>query len=281
VGVEALLLEQNCYVAAMNSMGCTKNQIDEFIRCFKMQSKNRGTYNKRQENVKYMVKGNRMSGDWNTSLGNAVIMSCYVVALLEELSVPKTCWRILDDGDDCVLIVSKKYVPMLVDKIPSLFLKLGQEIKIESVVSLEENLEGVKFCQGKPIKLADGRIIMARDYSRAIDRFYRPVKTFKTREEYLSYLKAVSYCNYSLYSEVPILGKWFARQYNAIESTDWQKYLDTDWNLSQYKKRVVVVEHEPSMIARLSYQKAYNISPIEQCNIENVLLRISSKIPFL
>lgn len=104
---------------------------------------------------RYTCEGRRMSGDMNTALGNCVIMVSMVLAYM----VPKKVqFDILDDGDDCLLILDKSSLSVIDDIIP-FFLQFGQELKVEHIAYA---MEHVNWCQSRPVNI-DGSYMFVRD----------------------------------------------------------------------------------------------------------------------
>jgi len=64
----------------------------------------------RPAKVKYTKNGSRMSGDMNTSLGNKLIMCGLLYSYFVNVCgfVPRKDFNVVDNGDDCVVIMSKQ-----------------------------------------------------------------------------------------------------------------------------------------------------------------------------
>jgi hypothetical protein len=110
------------------------------------------------------TKGRRMSGDMNTSLGNCLLAVIYIDYYMRSLGIRK--WDILDDGDDCVVIVEYENLALFQDNILLLGLDVGQETKIENVAT---TFNQILFCQSKPIFTRD-RWCMVRSPTRAMSK---------------------------------------------------------------------------------------------------------------
>jgi len=106
----------------------------------------------------YATRGKRMSGDMNTALGNCIIMICMVIAMMTDL--PGVKWDILDDGDDCLLIVEMEDEERVRAACLPAFLEFGHECKIEHVAY---SLPEVSWCQSSPIEYATGKWKFVRD----------------------------------------------------------------------------------------------------------------------
>jgi hypothetical protein len=70
-------------------------------------------------------------------------------------------YDILDDGDDCLLIVEQDLLtPEFEKNLYDEFLSFGMEIKLENIST---TIEGVEWCQSHPIEYAPGKYKFVRD----------------------------------------------------------------------------------------------------------------------
>jgi hypothetical protein len=69
-------------------------------------------------------------------------------------------YDILDDGDDCLLIVEQELLPWCEENLYAEFLSFGMEIKLENIST---TIEGVEWCQSHPIEYAPGKYKFVRD----------------------------------------------------------------------------------------------------------------------
>lgn len=124
VRVEHLRFEHRQYLRTYKS-----RTLKEMLQS---QIKNKGFT---RRGIKYLVKGTRMSGDYNTGLGNS---------LLNRMILESWCsgvkHEIMLDGDDSIIIVEKQDY----DKLdPQHFERMGFETKIE----LADDISHVEFCK--------------------------------------------------------------------------------------------------------------------------------------
>lgn len=98
--------------------------------------------------IRYQARGGRMSGDMNTALGNCVLMILMVSAFMAGRK-----YDVLDDGDDCLLIVEESELSWVLENAHATFLTFGMEIKVENVAA---TIEGVEWCQSHPVQYAPG-----------------------------------------------------------------------------------------------------------------------------
>ena len=127
----------------------------ELSRLLRMQLRNvgRGPFLE-----KYGLVGGRMSGDMNTALGNCILMVIMCVAYMSS-RLPGVRYELMDDGDDCLLILEREHELHVMNTIKSAFLEFGMELKVEGVFY---EFESIEWCQCKPI-FACGEWKMVRD----------------------------------------------------------------------------------------------------------------------
>lgn len=106
--------------------------------------------------VKFTVKGCRMSGDMNTSMGNCLLMCAMVYTYAKDLGIKV---RLANNGDDCVVFMEDHDVKRFNAGLHAWFLEMGFTMKMEDPVF---KFEHVEFCQSRPV-CVDGEWIMCRN----------------------------------------------------------------------------------------------------------------------
>lgn len=134
-GVPLLKMESKAYSGAMP---CSKLQM--------MLSWQRSNHGRTRFGIKYFSKGRRMSGDYNTSLGNGTNMYVIIKSWLLSSGVEGD---FILDGDDSVVVVRRADVGKLD---PAWFAKFGVDIKMIRHYSIYD----VKFCQSRLISTSNG-----------------------------------------------------------------------------------------------------------------------------
>lgn len=118
VGVDAEKFDQHVSVDALKTeheiYKRLYNDAPELCWLLKQQLANRCRGNFVDGSLSYEVKGSRMSGDINTSLGNVTIMCLMLYSYLEHAGVE--CVEVANDGDDAVLIVDERELGKLADR---------------------------------------------------------------------------------------------------------------------------------------------------------------------
>lgn len=111
--------------------------------------------------LRFTKRGMRTSGCMNTSLGNVLVVCAMLWSYMASLGIK---YRLVNDGDDSVLIVSRRDVARIESTIQQWHLRLGFDLRIDGKADV---LEEVVFCQSSPVFIAD-RWMMVRSPSKAV-----------------------------------------------------------------------------------------------------------------
>lgn len=236
----------------------------ELSRLLRWQEKFRGRF---RNGVRYRAKGVRASGDFNTGLGNTLIMCALVVAVGRSLS---TRFDFLADGDNAVVFVAQSDLHLWLRELPRLFLSMGHEAEI-GVASSE--VSGIVFGQSKPL-CVNGRWTMVRNPYRVMSNAFCGHQHYGEMRGGLSVLKSVAYCESVLNRGVPVLQAFahamlvrlrsvpFVRQGFDLGNYEYQRVvsLSDRWALAN----VEVISNE----SRLLFEKSWGISVEEQLVME-------------
>lgn len=199
----------------------------------------------------YTIKGTRMSGDYNTGLGNSLLSEMTLTSFVMHIK-----HELLIDGDDSVLIIEKTDFHKL-DM--THFEKMGFEMTVEYT----ENILDVTYCRSKLVM--SNPPVLCRDPCRAISnsavsgRFYHPT-------QYRAWYSGVAACNYYTHPNMPI--------YCAYKDFIGDNPIydpDTEWTMANLP-RVPLGD-----IARVAFAETWGISPQMQIEIEQ---RIRRSTPF-
>lgn len=115
----------------------------------KWQMNNRGAGYCGDGKLKYSVTGKRFSGDMNTGLGNCLLMCAMVYAYAQSRGVHI---KLLNNGDDCVVIMEKDDMQKFNSGLDEWFLEMGFRMVAEDPVY---QLHQIEFCQMHPIELGE------------------------------------------------------------------------------------------------------------------------------
>jgi len=226
--------------------------------------------------VKYHARGVRASGDFNTGLGNTLIMCALGLAVARDLRLP---FDILADGDNAVFFVRGVDLPRWSERLPQVFLEMGHEAEVGATAY---TVEEVVFGQSKPVLLSDGWM-MVRDPLKVISHACCSHVHFSEMKGGLSVLKAVGFCEAHLGSGVPVLQE-FAHcilratrhvRFSRAELPDLrlQAVLEAEDTRVERKRQYI------SPATRVSFEKAWGIDTSTQLELEGYFRRCSPQFP--
>jgi len=238
--------------------------------------------------VKYRREGARASGDYNTGLGNTIIMLTVCRAAMRYLRDVKDLhfrWDLLADGDNCLIFVEGLFASQVHSMFASAVSAVSsQELAVENPVS---RLENVVFGQSKPCW--DGESYrMVRDPTKVLSNSFSSYRHYRDYNKFgVKVLKSVSQCELALAIGIPVLQAYFATAVSKLG--DIPDLLDPTFFLEArlleavrtrgvVGLRTVHLEvREPTDAARLSFSLAWGISPTEQVALEK---RLSAQLTF-
>lgn len=216
--------------------------------------------------VSYKSVGTRASGDMNTSLGNCVIMCTLVREYIRELGIKA---EFVNNGDDCVLIISRKDKEKL-GNLNAWFLKYGFEMEVEKAVDV---FEEIVFCQTQPV-WSGTAWVMVRQPSVAFGKDAMALGESTTRG-FQQWSEQVGVGGHALYGDIPIFGAYYdAYRRDGIASNLASKYLISDSGFMRMAK-IPRVRGEgvcvPTVATRVSFYRAFGYPPSMQIAMEREL----------
>lgn len=258
VGVSALKWEHNRYTAFYKG--------DRFLKqILRWQLFNKGRASCVDGHLSYTIDGRRMSGDKNTALGNCLLSAGMVYSFMEELGFSTKQYRLVVDGDDAVLFVSRKNLNLILSRIKEWFEEMGFRMKVDKIAYM---LEQVDFCQSRPIWMPDG-YLMVREPHKALSKDSVSKKPLDSTKTFRRWISAVGQGGVSMTGGVPCCQAYYAclvRNSAGARALVGDKSLD---DFFQYKvqgmKRELMDIHPRT---RSSFSLAFDVSPRAQCNIE-------------
>lgn len=227
--------------------------------------------------VKFSREGGRASGDFNTGMGNSLIMTAVVVATLKELGCR---FDVLVDGDNALVFLPPSVVSRVVEDFAATALRIsGHEMVLENPVRV---VEEVRFGQSAPVELDSGWQ-MVRDWRKVLSQGTSNHAHMHDPRFVESYLHGIALCELSLAIGVPIIGRWAdnLRKNTGRGRVVHAMYKDYEYlgvDLSRLGKAVF---KEPSLAARLSFARAFN-TPLEvQVAVEDSLITPTFGLPWV
>jgi hypothetical protein len=211
--------------------------------------------------VKYKVNGCRMSGDMNTAMGNVLIMCALVWQFLSDVHVDG---ELVNNGDDCVIIVERGDVSKIRGTVEKWFLGYGFTMKVEEDVDV---FEKIVFCQMQPVfDGSDWR--MVRNPRITFDKDGINLKPGNQRFE--DWLHTVGECGLALTSGLPVVQAY----YQYLMSMGTLSHMETS-GMKYLRGNLESKARHITTQARVSFWRAFDIHPYQQECIESCLAMYS------
>jgi len=240
------------------------NMDKELQMLLRWQETNEGVGFMPDGKVGYRVDGVRMSGDFNTSLGNIILMLLMMYCLLDDLGIEKA--DAIDNGDDIGVMLEAADVDRYRAALPEYFLRFGFNMVTEPTVWDVRHLE---FCQMRALCI-DGRDIMVRN-PRAVRRDTVFLHDMRSKRVARTIINSRGVGGLSMYWNVPVLGALYESM-ARVDPGRKAKVRDSGavhyWSTGR-KHRY----QEPSAGARVEFWEGFGIMPDDQELLEQHLLR--------
>jgi hypothetical protein len=197
--------------------------------------------------TRYRVKGTRMSGDYDTALGNTLVNA----AVLHYVSMNCRS-HFFVDGDDSVLIVDRKDVGKLRLEF---FEQLGFNTTIEVVHSLSE----VEFCRSKLLPTRIPRLV--RDPRRALSNYTVTTRYYHPKV-WPRYVKGQALGELAQTRGVPVISKIMEK----LAEIPGEPIMDPDtqWKYVNFQAPPTEISEED----RVLFEEMWGIPPRVQCMLE-------------
>lgn len=207
-----------------------------------------------------------MSGDMDTSLGNCTTMCGMVWSFMRSLGVRK--FEYMNDGDDGVLIVEKVASAAVLSAFETYFLQFGFTMKLEGVAEI---MEEVEFCQCRPVY--DGSVWrFVRNPFTCLAKDSLTLKSAKTLSEQEELSNSLGWCGSALAGDLPLFCKFYPRFIRG----EFVSLKGSLYGMEALSQRMVPKFSEPTVEARVSFARAFHISPEKQLALESLF----SETPF-
>lgn len=262
VAAEVLEEEHAVYNAVWN---------DKTLRALlSYQIRNKG---KSMGGIKYKVVGNRMSGDYNTGLGNCLIMAAMVEEWLRGLKLVR--FDYFADSDDCLVFIERTDLQQLLNGVDEAFLQYGQEVTVDEVAY---ELWDIKHCQAKPVATAGG-VRMIRDWRKVVSQAFCGYSHYHDPVGGMRVAKSVAQCELVLNAGVPILQPMAQHMLHLLEplklaaldlrdKSSWLALIEAKRRHFDWTNDVSLPITEE---ARSSFERVFGLSKEEQIAIERRL----------
>lgn len=209
---------------------------------------------KTRDGDRWFVRGTRMSGDVDTSLGNSLINYAIIKELISRLGLKGT---VIVNGDDCIIFTNK---PVDINQALQILLEFNMESKIPKPST--KNINTVEFCRTKLVIRDDGTPTMMIDPERIV-RIFGMTYSLVGDRYYMDYIREVAYCNAIINAGNP-LGRafavvfgndsWLATVRHAIKSP---KIFQTILQLQRekIKKELTLLKHVDRNLVRTALKQ--------------------------
>jgi hypothetical protein len=260
VSVEALKWEHSIY------KGCYVGPQKYLQWLLDQQLVNQGECFVDDKHIAYSVEGGRMSGDMNTALGNCLIMTAIVWHYLKSLGVQG---KLANDGDDCVLFLEREDLEVVMKDLPQFFRERGFTMKVEKPVYTFEEIE---FCQCHPVWNGE-QWTMCRNLPKVL--FCDAAHVGRSEDEIAIIRHATSTAGLVWAKGIPVIPSFYrclgrsgkiAR--NRKERT-LQEFLMRNSGTYWHSRGCDSGTQEVTNEARLSFYRAFGVSPSEQVALED------------
>lgn len=213
--------------------------------------------------AKFSREGSRASGDFNTGMGNSLIMLVAVVSSLRRYQVP---FDVLVDGDNSLIFLRGQDLDLVMSDFEAHVVGLtGQELTLEAPTRV---VEEVRFGQSAPV-LTGGGWTMVRDWRRVLSGALCSHKWLREPRFAREWVRGVAACELSLNVGVPVLQAWaleLQRVHGGPEGVRAHPHSDAVYRGAWFADRSAAREVSPE--ARLSFERAFGVTPEDQLKLE-------------
>lgn len=227
------------------------------------------------EGVRFKVAGVRASGDFNTGMGNTIVMC---VLMLAVQRVTRKRFDFLADGDNAVLFVKRSDLELWRGAVATECERMGFRMSLEKPVDF---VEGVVFGQSKPLRVATGWT-MVRDVMKVLSHGACGYQHYHDMVGGMKVLKSVGYCEAVLNRGVPVLQTYAHALMHATRETVFSKAMPENYEYRAILARGVKWELAARLPitseARIGFEKSWGITVDRQLAMEAELDR-SFKVP--
>lgn len=236
-----------------------------FAKLMRWQIKNRGRARTPDGHLSFEIEGRRMSGDKNTALGNCLLSSALGYAFMEHVGIGIAFYRLFCDGDDAVMIISKKHLKLVMATLTPWYREMGFRMKVETPAYM---LEHIDFCQSRPIWTPQG-YLMVREPHKALSKDSMSKKPLDSRKNYQRWIASVGQGGVAMTGGIPCMQAYY---HCLVKGSEGAQPLKGDPSLTdffQYKVQGMdrkLTDIHPK--TRSSFSLAFGVSPRAQTCIE-------------
>lgn len=204
--------EIGLYRRLLNKFGKSEEDKRLLFSLLQMQIKNKGKFRDRSGTLRYTVLGNRMSGDWNTALGNIIIMTTVICHFCNFRDIKDKNFEVLNDGDDILLFIDRSDLNKVETYLVEDLGRLGFDMKLK----VFNKLEDIEFCQMKMFKTNNG-YLMGKDPVRYFSRYQHQVLYNRINVNFMKKIKAQALSDIITYFNMPFIHNFNIDLFNSIK----------------------------------------------------------------
>lgn len=231
----------------------------ELVKLLKMQKKNIGFST---GGIVYRMKAKRMSGDYNTALGNSVLNAAMLMSIFEARV---SDYRLGIDGDDSIGVIERAELSKL-DDLAEACLSMGHEETIEVV----DTIERAEFCQSRIVYTAAGPTFVRNPW-KALHLGGTSVRGLSDRQA-RQWAAAKALCEVYTNPGVPVISELFRRVLKesgvSLAAAQSFKFASVDEEWKKTLCRDFVADVPVTDEARASFYLAWGIAPVDQIELE-------------
>jgi len=205
--------------------------------------------------IKYECEGRKMSGEYNTSLGDTLINYTILKDVFREVD-----HALLLNGDDSVIVVERSAIKDI-----DLRDENWAEYGFKTTWKIVDTIEEVEFCQSSPIEVRPGVWRMVREPRRAISRSLISSKRYQG-EAWYKLVAAMGHSELACGDGVPMMQAWGTALLRASKGAKPLYH-----EMSQRAKLERNLNTTPKPItdrARQSFEQSFGIPVQEQLDFE-------------
>jgi len=218
--------------------------------------------------IAYQCRGGRGSGQINTSMGNKIIVCSLMWHYFKEIGLNAS---LANMGDDCVIFLDNSQLNLLNETLTSWWIAKGYNAVVEDPCY---ELEHIEFCQSNPV-CVNGQWVMVRNPEKALTKDCISLQSSETVTQIASTYMAISTCGRIINSGVPIsyalhdaLYRASSKYVKRVEISDEFMFKSVEYGNYERMKGLTFVRRKISDSTRLSYYKAFGITPDIQVALE-------------
>jgi len=183
-------------------------------------------------------------------------------------------FKILDNGDDCNVILERSNLSAFKANLVPWFRNHGFSLKIENVAY---DLFDIFHCQANPAYVY-GKYTMVKYLPRVAIREGNTVRSVRTEEDWAFFRSAISCGGIADFSGIPVIQDWFwklgegtARIYD-IFSPLARRLNRFEWRFIKGRRDFVAHYRHPDFCSRMWFAYKYKMLYDEQVDVENKIL---------